>query len=147
MHVQYVRVHYVLHYNNHSSSDARAPVLTQQPEAYLEAVKGEPLVLTIEAEGARPMNFTWFKGAQQLKYCSGNILRVPSAGPVDGGQYCCTVSNAYGSTLSDVVVVKVVLQRSVQLPPITSYSESHPPMTSYMYMYISHVYTHADTCK
>jgi hypothetical protein len=86
----------------------------------VEAVKGEPLVLTIEAEGESPMSYMWFKGAQELKYCSENTLRVPLASTLDSGQYCCTVANEYGSVLSDVVVVKVVLQRT-PLPPITSY--------------------------
>ena len=51
-------------------TDARAPVLKQQPEAYVEVVKGEPLVLSIKAEGVSPMSYRWFKGAQELKYCS-----------------------------------------------------------------------------
>ena len=106
----------------------------------MEAVKGEPLVLAIEAEGESPMSYAWFKGAQKLKYCSGNTLRVASASTLDNGQYCCTVSNEYGSVLSDVVVVKVVLQRT-PLPPITSYSEA--PIYVYMYMYI---YVHVCTC-
>ena len=103
-------------------TDARAPVLTQQPEAYLEVVKGEPLVLSIKAEGESPMSYRWFKGAQELKYCSESVLRVKSASTLDNGQYCCTVSNNYGSVLSDVVLVKVVLQRTA-LPPITQLSK------------------------
>ena len=93
-------------------------MLKQQPEAYIEVVKGEPLVLTIKAEGESPMSYKWFKGAQELKYCSESVLRVKSASTLDNGQYCCTVSNNYGSVLSDVVLVKVILQRTA-LPPIT----------------------------
>ena len=93
-------------------------MLKQQLEAYVEVVKGEPLVLSIKAEGESPMSYRWFKGAQELKYCSGSVLRVKSASTLDNGQYCCTVSNNYGSVLSDVVLVKVILQRTA-LPPIT----------------------------
>ena len=75
------------------------------------------------------MSYKWFKGAQELKYCSGNVLSIPSASALDNGQYCCTVSNTYGSVLSDVVLVKVVLECTV-LPPITQYSES---LILYMY--------------
>lgn len=104
------------------AADSRAPVLTHQPEAYVEAVKGEPLVLSIHAEGEPPLRYTWFKGTQELQYCSESVLRVASAGPLDNGQYCCTVSNDYGSVLSDVVLVKVVLQRTIP-PPLTRSSE------------------------
>ena len=78
---------------------------------------------TLRGSSESPMSYVWFKGAQKLKYCSGNTLRVASASTLDNGQYCCTVSNEYGSVLSDVVVVKVVLQRT-PLPPITSYGEA-----------------------
>ena len=63
--------------------------------------------------------YRWYKGAQELKYCTGGELRVEGAGSLDNGQYCCTVSNAYGSVLSDVVLVKVVLQKTA-LPSITT---------------------------
>ena len=105
------------------AADARAPVLISQPEAYVEAIKGEPVVLTVEAQGEGTLRYKWFKGAQELQYCSGNVLRVESATSLDSGQYCCTVSNDYGSVLSDVILVKVVLQRTIP-PPITHSSES-----------------------
>jgi hypothetical protein len=105
-----------------TSGDSRAPVLTQQPEAYVEALKGEPLVLAIEAEGEQPLRFTWFKGAQELKYAGGSVLRVPAASAMDSGQYCCSVSNQFGSVLSDVVLVKTVL-RKTQPPPATRNSQ------------------------
>ena len=104
-------------------ADSRAPVLIQQPEAYIEAVKGEPLVLTIEAEGEGALSYKWFKGAQELQYCRESVLRVPAASSLDNGQYCCTVSNDYGSVLSDVVLVKVVLQRTLP-PPLPRSSKS-----------------------
>lgn len=119
--------------------DARAPVLTQQPEAYVEVVKGEPLVLTIKANGEHPMSYKWFKGMQELKYCSESVLKIKSASALDNGQYCCTVSNAYGSVLSDVVLVRIVLQHST-LPPTTQFSESF--ITSF---YIA-LPTHVRTC-
>jgi hypothetical protein len=99
-----------------TSGDTRAPVLTHQPEAYVEAVKGEPLVLTVVAEGEGPLRYKWFKGTQELQYCSGNVVRVTASSSLDSGQYCCTVSNDYGSVLSDVVLVKVVLQRTIPPP-------------------------------
>ena len=102
------------------AADARAPVLTSQPEAYVEAIKGD---LTVEAQGEGTLRYKWFKGAQELQYCNGNVLRVESATSLDSGQYCCTVSNDYGSVLSDVILVKVVLQRTIP-PPITHSSES-----------------------
>jgi hypothetical protein len=99
-----------------TSGDTRAPVLTHQPEAYVEAVKGEPLVLTVVAEGEGPLRYKWFKGTRELQYCSGNIVRVTACSSLDSGQYCCTVSNDYGSVLSDVILVKVVLQRTIPPP-------------------------------
>ena len=35
-----------------------APVPKQQPEAYVEVVKGEPLMLGIKAEGESSMSYT-----------------------------------------------------------------------------------------
>ena len=105
------------------AADSRAPVLTHQPEAYVEVVRGEPLILTIEAEGEGLLTYKWFKGAQELEYCCGDVLKVTAVGPLDAGQYCCTVSNDYGSVLSDVVLVKVVAWKAVP-PPITRSSES-----------------------
>ena len=90
---------------------------------YVEAIKGEPVVLTVEAQGEGTLRYKWFKGAQELQYCSGTVLRVESATSLDSGQYCCTVSNDYCSVLSDVILVKVVLQRTIP-PPITHSSES-----------------------
>ena len=103
-------------------TDSRAPVLIQQPEAYVEAVKGEPLVLSIQAEGDPPLNYKWFKGAQELEYCSGSELKIPVVSALDNGQYCCTVSNSYGSVLSDVFLVKVVLHRTLPPPPPVPHS-------------------------
>ena len=114
----------------------------------MEVVRGEPLVLSIETTGEAPMSYIWFKGAQKLKYCSGSVLRVPGASALDSGQYCCTVSNVYGSVLSDVVLVKVVLQRTV--PPPFSHSELYVHvhvhvhgmiyyLACVLYMYLTHV--------
>ena len=84
----------------------------------MEIAKGQPLQLTIVAEGAAPMQYKWFKGTRELEYCSDSVLSVSSASPIDSGQYCCAVSNDYGSVLSDIVQVKVVHNRN-PLPPIT----------------------------
>ena len=76
-------------------TDARAPVLKQQPEAYVEVVKGEPLVLSIKAEGESPMSYRWFKGAQKLKYCSESVLRINSASTLDTGSTTSTCTTLY----------------------------------------------------
>ena len=109
----------------------------------MEAIKGEPLILTMKAEGEQPMTYKWYKGAQELKYCTGNSLRIESANIMDNGQYCCTVSNAYGSVLSDVVLVKIVLQKS-PLPSITTHSEliyvqSHPTVSLPLSVFTLHL--------
>ena len=101
----------------------KAPVLTQQPEAYVEVIKGKTLVLKIEAKGEGPLHYKWFKGTQELQYTTaGDTLCVVSASNLDSGQYCCTVSNSYGSVLSDIVQVKVVHQYS-HPPPNLQNSE------------------------
>ena len=92
--------------------ESKVPVLTQQPEAYVEAIKGEPLVLKITAKGESPLRYKWFKGTQELQYSTEHTLRVSSASHLDNGQYCCTVSNSHGSVLSDIVQVRVVSQYS-----------------------------------
>ena len=91
-----------------SKAGKRVPEILVQPEAYVEAVAGERLRLAIEAKGDPPLEYTWYKDSKELRYATSNVLEIPNTNQLDTGQYCCSVVNPHGSTLSDPFQVKVI---------------------------------------
>ena len=84
------------------------PEVVEQPEAYVEAIAGKNLRLSIKVRGDMPLQYKWYKDTKELKYATSNVLEIPNANQLDSGQYCCSVANDNGSTLSDIYQVKVV---------------------------------------
>ncbi|RKX35772.1 MAG: hypothetical protein DRP71_02540 [Verrucomicrobia bacterium] len=82
------------------------PAIMEQPVS-VATVEGEPLELSVVAEGTAPLVFRWFKGSQWLVNASGPILTKESAELSDAGRYSVSVSNGFGEATSREVVVSV----------------------------------------
>lgn len=83
------------------------PEITRQPEP-LVLVAGESGNLSVNASGAGPISYQWFKqGAGLLSGQTAATLSFASAAAGDTGDYWVEVANAFGTTESDTVHVTV----------------------------------------
>lgn len=86
------------------------PQIVQAP-ADLTVALGAEFTLRVEATGTPPLAFQWQRDGVDLPGETAATLRVPSAGPTDGGLYRVIVTNVAGST-------SAVARVTVQAPPV-----------------------------
>ena len=58
-------------------------------------VEGDPLRLTLSADGRPPLSFAWRRNGRLLPQHSGATLEVPEAALPDAGRYACRVTNPW----------------------------------------------------
>jgi hypothetical protein len=118
------------------------PSITEQPPNLTCISPGDRLQLKIHVMANPYPTFRWFRNSIELPYAIGNELTVPCVTSRDEGQYVCSITNDWGSVLSNVFTIRVIndLRRSsfdsfdynddseygkVALPP--SYSAPNSP--------------------
>lgn len=80
---------------------ARVPVLTALPPASLVARAGEPLRLTVAAEGTGSMEYQWYRDGGAI----GGATEPTFAAPARAGTYRVQVRNLAGTTVSRATMV------------------------------------------
>ena len=89
---------------------AQLPVITLQPQSLI-VQQGQAVTLTVTAVGTAPLAYQWMANCTRpISGATTNSLRLKSAAPTDSGSYCVTVSNAFGSVLSQPAVLRVLAQ-------------------------------------
>ena len=90
---------------------ADPPRITTHPQGLKDAVPGQPVAFTIQAEGTEPLKYQWQQkprdGSEGWQDCDmerfpgadSSTLTIPSA--QNEGTYHCTVSNWANSQTSD----------------------------------------------
>ena len=91
------------------------------------------LKLTHSRTHARIHSFRWYKNNKELRYADGPILQIPSAHYSDSGVYCCSISNKFGSVLSNNSLVKVTQVRGTLLHNYITVRIIHAYIRMYMY--------------
>lgn len=90
-----------------AASVGSAPAVISQPKPSIEAFVGQRMKLVVSVQGTPPITFKWYKDTRELVFAQGNVLELPSVSFSDRGRYCCAISNAFGSILSDNFIVNV----------------------------------------
>jgi pectate lyase len=88
-----------------------APVITQLP-ASQTAEEGQPVTLSVLADGTWPFTFQWSKDGVAIAGATGPSLTLANVQPTDEGSYTVTVTNAAGSVTSDPALLTVHLAGS-----------------------------------
>ena len=84
-----------------------APSIVTEP-ASQTAIAGLTVVFNVEAEGADPLWYQWFKDGTALEPGSLDSLVLVEVNESDGGEYTVLVGNEVGSVLSAAAVLTVV---------------------------------------
>lgn len=88
--------------------DPGVPVITTQPGSLVKRV-GAPAAFRVVANGAKPLSYQWFKGADAIPGATGTNYTIAAVAATDGGDYTVVVSNVSGSTPSQVASLTLVL--------------------------------------
>ncbi|MBN2779137.1 MAG: immunoglobulin domain-containing protein [Bacteroidales bacterium] len=88
------------------NSNAQAPTITNQPSTVIKC-ENNSATMTIEASGAEPISYEWFKDGMPVG-TNSPILEFLALTPSDEGEYYCHVSNGEGNVDSDIKSVIVV---------------------------------------
>lgn len=92
--------------------DLSSPII-QAPPADRRLPQGSSLTLSVQASGAAPLSFRWFRDGvalDNLGRISGATtatLRISDLAPADTGTYLVTVANGAGSRISSPAIVTV----------------------------------------
>jgi sugar lactone lactonase YvrE len=70
-------------------------ITTDLPET-LQVEVGDPIVLTVKANGTQPLLYQWMKNGQVIENETTSTLSIASAQPSHGGVYSVVVSNDIG---------------------------------------------------
>ena len=86
----------------------KAPIITQQPTAQAVAV-GSNITLNVAAVGVLPLAYQWNMNGTPFPSATNATLMLMNAQSTNSGNYDVVVSNPAGSTRSETVEVRVVL--------------------------------------
>ena len=83
-----------------------APAITAQPHG-ATVTAGASVTLTVAVSGTAPFSFQWYKGVAAVSGATTASYAIPSAQPIDAGNYSVTVSNTAGFVTSSGASVVV----------------------------------------
>ena len=86
-----------------------SPFITNQPPSQKLAA-GQNAVFNVGAGGAGPLSYQWKFNQTNLSGATATTCVISNVQPANAGWYSVTVTNAYGSTFTDPVMLSVVPQ-------------------------------------
>ena len=90
----------------HAASDDSPPGVSVVAPA-IDAIIGKSLTLSVNADGAHPLRYCWRKDGQILAGQTGSQLKINNVLPSTAGAYAVEVANDHGTTMSEVINVRV----------------------------------------
>src|SRR5438477_11070919 len=91
-----------------------SPVITTQPSSQLVSV-GYPVTFSVTASGPTPYSYQWKRNGVDIFAATARTYRLASTTlSDDGARFRVRVSNAYGSTLSNIATLSVTTDK----PPV-----------------------------
>lgn len=87
--------------------------IVKQPES-VSAYMGSTVRLSVEALGAEPLRYLWYKGDTELRQFTTNTLVLINVQPSQAGEYKCRVSNNEGEVFSEVATVNVIVPSGIE---------------------------------
>jgi hypothetical protein len=82
------------------------PSVVEQPKA-LSVVAGEPITLSVTADGTPPLTYQWKRGTTVLEGATEATYTIEASKATDEGDYTVVITNGAGSKASDVAKVAV----------------------------------------
>lgn len=82
------------------------PSVVEQPKP-LSVVAGEPITLSVTADGTPPLTYQWKRGATVIDGATGASYTIESAKAADEGDYTVVITNGAGSKTSNAAKVSV----------------------------------------
>lgn len=89
------------------------PEIVSGPESQTR-YEGSTARFSVEATGAEPIRFLWFKGEEPLRDQTESTFTIEHVKPEDTGTYSVRVSNGDGEIVSDPVGLKVTPVEGIQ---------------------------------
>ena len=74
----------------------------------MTVVSGQPIYLSVTAEGEGDLTYSWTKNGQKLLGQNRSFFEVPNSADGDSGEYSVTVKNKSGTTTSLPAIVNVL---------------------------------------
>jgi alpha-tubulin suppressor-like RCC1 family protein len=90
-----------------SAAEQAPTILSESGATVVEA--GKQAVFTVNASGAAPLSFQWYKDGLPISSATGSTFTLPSASPKDAGTYRVRVSNRAGTVMSTGALLSVQL--------------------------------------
>jgi subtilisin-like proprotein convertase family protein/thiol-disulfide isomerase/thioredoxin len=89
-----------------ASNPTAPPSIRTQPQGGM-VLAGTTVSLQVQASGASPLSFQWFKDGEVIAGATSDTLVFASAEPADSGQYHVVVTNDFGSDQSAAAQLQV----------------------------------------
>jgi len=84
---------------------SRTPTLKRFAPPEIRLTAGQPLHLSVDAEGSGPLEFQWYRNGVALAGATGATFTVERPTDADAGEYRVAVHNLAGTALSEVARV------------------------------------------
>ncbi|MCK9315977.1 MAG: immunoglobulin domain-containing protein, partial [Verrucomicrobia bacterium] len=82
------------------------PEITKQPQSQA-VMEGDPVTLSVVAEGTEPLGYQWYKDGVLIGGATGASYTISSVSAGDQGSYTVTVSNILGDATSSPAVITI----------------------------------------
>ena len=96
-----------------------APSIVSQPPPGVTLLTGASTSLDVAVFGTGPRYFQWLKDDVPISGASNEVLNLSNLEESDSGRYTVSVSNRFGSSLSDATVLFVASRVGIVQPPLS----------------------------
>lgn len=98
-------------------TSSQAPAITNQPVAMGRFI-GESATFSVSASGAQPLSYQWRKDGTNIPGATAIEFTINSVATADAGQYSVSVSNSFGSVVSNTAALTILGQNEAPVPTI-----------------------------
>lgn len=90
-----------------------ARIVAQPEPQSMTQYAGTTVRISVQAFGAEPLRYLWFKGENELRNATSSTLILYNIQTGDAGEYKCRVSNAEGEEFSQTVTINVTVPSDI----------------------------------
>ncbi len=98
------------------------PEIHRHPESQ-QIAESQPVTFSVQATGAVPLNYQWYKDGQAINGASGATYSIAYVLPGHAGEYSVRVSNTYNEVSSEIATLTVTEFNSRPTANITSHED------------------------
>jgi hypothetical protein len=90
-----------------------AHIVSQPEPQTITQYVGTTVRISVQAFGAEPLRYLWFKGENELRNATTSTLTLYNIQPENAGEYKCRVSNSEGEEFSQTVTLNVTVPSDI----------------------------------